>query len=145
MSSILKLLAAIAGVVGAVFTYLSSPNRQRRSAESDVEKNESEARKRSKKVDELVYSGDEEALNALLKGASAILVCVMTLGCVTETKVERVASDEYVRALKPGEVHTNATEEVEWIVPPRKMSELVKSALKVKDLEQEVKALERIK
>ena len=113
-SIITLIVTAIAGLVG----YLVSDSFRERLAQ----------RQRDKIADE-VARGDEAAVNARIGrfravGPWVLLALLVIVGCAV-TRTCYVREQDKVTALKPGEVYSNATEAVEWIVPRTIMTQLV--------------------
>ena len=113
-SIITLIVTAIAGLVG----YLVSDSFRERLAQ----------RQRDKIADE-VARGDEAAVNARIGrfralGPWVLLALVVIVGCAG-TRTCYVREQDKVTALRPGEVYSNATEAVEWIVPRAIMTQLV--------------------
>lgn len=113
-SIITLIVTAIAGLVG----YLVSDSFRERLAQ----------RQRDKIADE-VARGDEAAVNARIGrfralGPWVLLALVVIVGCAV-TRTCYVREQDKVTALSPGEVYSNATESVEWIVPRAIMTQLV--------------------
>ena len=113
-SIITLIVTAIAGLVG----YLVSDSFRERLAQ----------RQRDKIADE-VARGDEAAVNARIGrfralGPWVLLALVVIVGCAV-TRTCYVREHDKVTALRPGEVYSNATESVEWIVPRAIMTQLV--------------------
>ena len=113
-SIITLIVTAIAGLVG----YLVSDGFRERLAQ----------RQRDKIADE-VARGDEAAVNARIGrfravGPWVLLALVVVVGCAV-TRTCYVREQDKVTALRPGEVYSNATESVEWIVPRAIMTQLV--------------------
>ena len=107
-------VTAVAGLIG----YLVSDSFRERLAQ----------RQRDKIADE-VARGDEAAVNARIGrfralGPWVLLALLVIVGC-TVTRTCYVREQDKVTALKPGEVYSNATEAVEWIVPRTIMTQLV--------------------
>ena len=113
-SIITLIVTAIAGLVG----YLVSDSFRERLAQ----------RQRDKIADE-VARGDEAAVNARIGrfravGPWVLLALVVIVGCAV-TRTCYVREQDKVTALRPGEVYSNATESVEWIVPRKIMTQLI--------------------
>ena len=113
-SIITLIVTAIAGLVG----YLVSDSFRERLAQ----------RQRDRIADE-VARGDEAAVNARIGrfralGPWVLLALVVIVGCAV-TRTCYVREQDKVTALRPGEVYSNATETVEWIVPRAIMTQLV--------------------
>ena len=113
-SIITLIVTAIAGLVG----YLVSDSFRERLAQ----------RQRDKIADE-VARGDDAAVNARIGrfravGPWVLLALVVIVGCAV-TRTCFVREQDKVTALRPGEVYSNATESVEWIVPRAIMTQLV--------------------
>ena len=113
-SIITLIVTAIAGLVG----YLVSDSFRERLAQ----------RQRDKIADE-VARGDEAAVKARIGrfravGPWVLLALLVIVGCAV-TRTCFVREQDKVTALRPGEVYSNATESVEWIVPRAIMTQLV--------------------
>ena len=113
-SIITVIVTALAGLVG----YLVSDSFRERLAQ----------RQRDKIADE-VARGDEAAVNARIGrfralGPWVLLALLVIVGCAV-TRTCYVREQDKVTALRPGEVYSNATESVEWIVPRTIMTQLV--------------------
>ena len=113
-SIITLIVTAIAGLVG----YLVSDSFRERLAQ----------RQRDKIADE-VARGDEAAVNARIGrfralGPWVVVGVLVIVGCAV-TRTCYVREQDKVTALRPGEVYSNATESVEWIVPRAIMTQLV--------------------
>ena len=113
-SIITLIVTAIAGLVG----YLVSDSFRERLAQ----------RQRDKIADE-VARGDEAAVNARIGrfralGPWVLLALLVIVGCAV-TRTCYVREQDKVTALRPGEIYSNATESVEWIVPRAIMTQLV--------------------
>ena len=115
IKSIITLIATtVAGLVG----YLVSDSFRERLAQRQRDKIASE-----------VASGDEVAVNARIGrfralGPWVLLALAVVAGCAV-TRTCYVREQDKVTALRPGEVYSNATETVEWIVPRAIMTQLV--------------------
>ena len=115
IKSIITLIATtVAGLVG----YLVSDSFRERLAQRQRDKIASE-----------VASGDEVAVNARIGrfralGPWVLLALAVVAGCAV-TRTCYVREQDKVTALRPGEVYSNATEAVEWIVPRAIMTQLV--------------------
>ena len=113
-SIITLIVTASAGLVG----YLVSDSCRERRAQ----------RQRDRIADE-VARGDEAAVNARIGrfralGPWVLLALLVIVGCAV-TRTCYVREQDKVTALRPGEVYSNATESVEWIVPRAIMTQLV--------------------
>ena len=113
-SIITLIVTAIAGLVG----YLVSDSFRERLAQKQRDKIASE-----------VARGDEAAVNARIGrfralGPWVLLALVVIVGCAV-TRTVYVKEQDKVTALRPGEVYSNATDAVEWIVPRTVMTQLV--------------------
>ena len=111
---ITMVVTAIAGLVG----YLVSDSFRERLAQKQRDKIASE-----------VARGDEAAVNARIGrfralGPWVLLALVVIVGCAV-TRTVYVKEQDKVTALRPGEVYSNATDAVEWIVPRAVMTQLV--------------------
>ena len=111
---ITAVLTAIAGAVA----YFLSPSYREKVAQRERDKIASE-----------VARGDEAAVNARIgRFRSLVPLVIATLliigGCAVSRTVY-VKEQDRVTALHPGEIYSNATEAVEWVVPRSVMTQLV--------------------
>ena len=108
------IVTAIAGLVG----YLVSDSFRERLAQ----------RQRDKIADE-VARGDEAAVNARIGRFRAfgpwVVLALLVIGGCAVTRTVYVKEQDKVTALRPGEIYSNATDAVEWIVPRTIMTQLV--------------------
>ena len=112
--AITAVVTAIAGIVG----YFLSDSFRERLAQRERDKIASE-----------VANGDEGAVNARIGRFRSVVPWVVAVflivgGCAV-TRTVYVKEQDKVIALKPGEVYSNATDAVEWIVPRTVMTQLV--------------------
>lgn len=112
------MIKAIITAIATIVTWLFSERRAKAKDEKEREK-----------IAEEVASGDEDKVNARLsrvvKAGAAALVLVSLSGCFSEAKTVYVRENDRVFALRPGEVYTNTTSAVEWIVPRTTMTKLL--------------------
>ena len=111
---ITMVVTAIAGLIG----YLVSDSFRERLAQKQRDKIASE-----------VARGDEAAVNARIGRFRSVVPWVITAlliigGCAVSRTVY-VKEQDKVTALRPGEIYSNATEAVEWVVPRSVMTQLV--------------------
>ena len=111
---ITMVVTAIAGLIG----YLVSDSFRERLAQRQRDKIASE-----------VARGDEAAVNARIGrfravGPWVVAALLVIVGCAV-TRTCYVREQDKVTALRPGEVYSNATEAVEWVVPRTVMTQLV--------------------
>ena len=111
---ITMVVTAIAGLIG----YLVSDSFRERLAQRQRDKIASE-----------VASGDEAAVNARIgrfrSFAPWVAITLLIIGSCAITRTVYVKEQDRVTALRPGEVYSNATEAVEWVVPRTVMTQLV--------------------
>lgn len=111
---ITMVVTAIAGLVG----YLVSDSFRERLAQKQRDKIASE-----------VAQGDEAAINARLgrfrSVAPWVVITLLIIGGCAVTRTVYVKEQDRVTALRPGEVYSNATDAVEWVVPRTVMTQLV--------------------
>ena len=105
-------------VVGGLVGYLVSDSFRERLAQRQRDKIAPEA-----------ACGDEAAVYARFGrfralGRWVLLALVVIVGCAV-TRTVYVKEQDKVTALRPGEVYSNATDAVEWIVPRTVMTQLV--------------------
>ena len=107
-------VTAIAGLVG----YLVSDSFHERLAQKQRDKIASE-----------VARGDEAAVNARLGRFRSVVpwvvIVFLIIGGCAVTRTVYVKEQDRVTALRPGEVYSNATDAVEWVVPRTVMTQLV--------------------
>ena len=108
------LVTAIAGIVAYLL--------------SDTHRERTEQRQRDRIAQE-VSEGDEAAVNARLGRFRAvwpwlIVGILVAAGCVA-TKTVYVREKDQAGALRPGQVYTNSSDSVEWIVPRGIMTKLI--------------------
>ena len=111
---ITMVVTAIAGLVG----YLVSDTYRERQAQKQRDKIASE-----------VAKGDEAAINARVGRFRSfvpwVIVTLLVIGGCAVTRTVYVKEQDKVTALHPGEIYSNATEAVEWVVPRSVMTQLV--------------------
>ena len=111
---ITMVVTAIAGLVG----YLVSDTYRERQAQKQRDKIASE-----------VARGDEAAINARVGRFRSfvpwVVVTLLVIGGCAVTRTVYVKEQDKVTALHPGEIYSNATEAVEWVVPRSVMTQLV--------------------
>ena len=111
---ITMVVTAIAGLVG----YLVSDTYRER-----------QAQKQRDKIADEVARGDEAAVNARLGRFRAfvpwVVLALLVIGGCAVTRTVYVKEQDKVTALRPGEIYSNATDAVEWIVPRTIMTQLV--------------------
>ena len=111
---ITAVLTAIAGAVA----YFLSPSYREKVAQRERDKIASE-----------VAKGDEPAVNARIGRFRAITpwvaLALLLIGGCAVTRTVYVKEQDKVTALHPGEIYSNATEAVEWVVPRSVMTQLV--------------------
>ena len=111
---ITMVVTAIAGLVG----YLVSDTYRERQAQKQRDKIASE-----------VARGDEAAINARIGRFRSfvpwVIVTLLVIGGCAVTRTVYVKEQDKVTALHPGEIYSNATEAVEWVVPRSVMTQLV--------------------
>ena len=112
--AITMVVTAIAGVVG----YLVSDTFRERQAQKQRDRIASE-----------VARGDEAAVNARLGRFRSVVpwvvIALLIIGGCAVTRTVYVKEQDRVTALRPGEVYSNATDAVEWVVPRTVMTQLV--------------------
>jgi len=111
---ITMVVTAIAGLVG----YLVSDSFRERLAQKQRDKIASE-----------VARGDEAAVNARIGRFRSlvpwVVAALLVIGGCAVTRTVYVKEQDKVTALRPGEVYSNATDAVEWVVPRTVMTQLV--------------------
>ena len=109
--------AVLTAVAGAVAYYLS-PSYREKVAQRERDKIASE-----------VAKGDEAAINARVGRFRSfvpwVIVTLLVIGGCAVTRTVYVKEQDKVTALHPGEIYSNATEAVEWVVPRSVMTQLV--------------------
>ena len=111
---ITMVVTAIAGLVGY---FVSDTFRER------------QAQKQRDRIAAEVARGDEAAVNARLGRFRVfwpwVIVGILVAAGCAMTRTVYVKEQDRVTALKPGEVYSNATDAVEWVVPRAVMTQLV--------------------
>ena len=109
--------AVLTAVAGAV-AYFLSPSYREKVAQRERDKIASE-----------VAKGDEAAINARVGRFRSfvpwVIVTLLVIGGCAVTRTVYVKEQDKVTALHPGEIYSNATEAVEWVVPRTVMTQLV--------------------
>ena len=111
---ITMIVTAIAGLIG----YLVSDSFRERLAQRQRDKIASE-----------VARGDEAAVNARIGRFRSLApwaaLTLLVIGGCAMTRTVYVKEQDRVMALRPGAIHSNATDAVEWVVPREIMTKLV--------------------
>ena len=111
---ITMVVTAIAGLIG----YLVSDSFRERLAQRQRDKIAAE-----------VANGDEAAVNARIGRFRSlvpwVVAALLVIGGCAVTRTVYVKEQDRVTALRPGEVYSNATDAVEWVVPRTVMTQLV--------------------
>ena len=109
--------AVLTAVAGAV-AYFLSPSYREKVAQRERDKIASE-----------VAKGDEPAVNARIGRFRAVApwvaLALLIIGGCAASRTVYVKEQDKVTALHPGEIYSNATEAVEWVVPRTVMTQLV--------------------
>ena len=112
------MLTAIVTTIAGLIGYLVSDSFRERLAQRQRDKIASE-----------VASGDEAAVNARLGRFRSfvpwVVAALLVIGGCAVTRTVYVKEQDRVTALRPGEVYSNATDAVEWVVPRTVMTQLV--------------------
>ena len=112
------MLTAIVTTIAGLIGYLVSDSFRERLSQRQRDKIASE-----------VANGDEQAVNARLGrfrsfAPWAVLALLIIVGCAV-TRTVYVKERDRVTAIRPGEIYSNATDAVEWVVPREIMTRLV--------------------
>ena len=103
-------------VAGAVGYFLSPAYRERL------------AQKQRDKIASEIARGDEAAVNTRLGRFRSVVpwvvIALLIIGGCAVTRTVYVKEQDRVTALRPGEVYSNATDAVEWVVPRTVMTQL---------------------
>ena len=87
------------------------------------------AQKQRDKIASEIARGDEAAINARLGRFRSVVpwvvITLLIIGGCAVTRTVYVKEQDRVTALRPGEVYSNATDAVEWVVPRTVMTQLV--------------------
>ena len=112
--AITAVVTAVAGIVGY---FLSDTFRER------------QAQRQRDRIAAEVSRGDEEAVNARLGRFRVfwpwVIVGILVAAGCAMTRTVYVKEQDKVTALRPGEIYSNATDAVEWVVPRAIMTQLV--------------------
>ena len=146
MATIAAVITSIASAVSNFFKWRSSPVQQRRSAESDAKKAAAEKAGNNRTIENEVYSGDKDAVNARIGNVLKVMAVGATLalsasGCLTAPGSKPV----YVPADRMCYPTTNSVGVAGWFVPNAAFSELLKSAQRASDLEIKLDAMSTFK
>ena len=113
----IAITAAVTAIAGIVGYFLSDSFRERM------------AQRERDKIASEVANGDEGAVNARIGRFRSVVpwvvAALLIVGGCAVTRTVYVKEQDKVIALKPGEVYSNATDAVEWIVPRTVMTQLV--------------------
>ncbi len=132
---ITSVLSAIASAVANFFKWKTSPVQQRRAAEADAKKAVAEKASKDRTVENEVYSGDKDAVNARIGNVLKVLVIGMTLALAASGCFTSSGKPIYVPADRACYPTTNNVGVAGWFVPNATFSELLKSAQRASDLE----------
>ena len=112
--AITAVLTAIAGAVA----YFLSPSYREKVAQRERDKIASE-----------VATGNEPAVNARIGRFRAVApwvtLALLIIGGCAVSRTVYVKEQDRVIAIHPGEIYSNATDTVEWVVPRTVMTQLV--------------------
>ena len=112
------MLTAIVTTIAGLIGYLVSDSFRERLSQRQRDKIASE-----------VANGDEQAVNARIgrfrSFAPWVIITLLIIGGCAVTRTVYVKEQDRVTALRPGEVYSNATDAVEWVVPRTVMTQLV--------------------
>ena len=113
----IAITAVLTAVAGAV-AYFLSPSYREKVAQRERDKIASE-----------VAKGDEAAVNARIGRfravAPRVTFALLIIGGCAVTRTVYVKEQDRVVAIHPGEIYSNATDAVEWVVPRTVMTQLV--------------------
>jgi len=98
MGAISIIGAAIATAVAGIVAMKVSQNRQRREAEKDVEKKQTEREERKAMIEKAVFEKNDAKVNEIVNGLLALAVMVFFVGCCSSKKetVRYVSSDRRI-------------------------------------------------
>jgi len=137
-TSIISILVAAAGSVGAYFAWKSSAYRQRQLAKKDVESEEADRASMKAQIEDAVYGRDDEKVNEIVSHILSPIMCFFVLsavvGCSTaKPAVVYVASDRRIESI------TNSAGIACKAVPDPVFVEMLEKIQELKDLKKERK------
>jgi hypothetical protein len=143
IKSIANFISSIASAIGGFFSWKSSPVNQRREAEKDLKKEESEKAKLKAEISDAIHAGDDEKLNEIMTRLLPVVFCVFStaflVGCYcTKTTIKYVPTDRRIESC------TNSIGIACKAVPNAVFEELVNATIELQDLQREIKLEKRI-
>jgi len=139
LTSILTILGSIGTVAGCVIAYKNSANRQRRSAENDIEKKEAEMNAMKDEIRAAVYNNDDAKLNEIVTSLmTTVFVICLCVGCASKTQIKYVPVDRRIESC------TNSFGVACKAVPNVVFCEFLEKAQELKELKKEMAVDKRL-
>lgn len=143
MSTIMQFFSSIVSAFGGWLNWKSSPVNQRREAEKDLKKEESEKAKLKAELSDAIHTGNDDKLNEILTRIFPVVFCVFStaffIGCNgTKTTIKYVSTDRRIESC------TNSIGIACKAVPNAVFEELVNATIELQDLRREIKLEKRI-
>lgn len=143
MSTIMQFFSSIVSAFGGWLNWKSSPVNQRREAEKDLKKEESEKAKLKAELSDAIHTGNDDKLNEILTRIFPVVFCVFStaffMGCNgSKTTIKYVPTDRRIESC------TNSIGIACKAVPNAVFEELVNATIELQDLRREIKLEKRI-
>ena len=143
MATFINLISSIGSIIASFFNWKSSKVAQRREAEKDLKKEESEKAKLKAEISDAIHTGDDEKLNEIMTRLLPVVFCVFStaflVGCYcTKTTIKYVPTDRRIESC------TNSIGIACKAVPNAVFEELVNATIELQDLQREIKLEKRI-
>lgn len=143
MATFINLISSIGSIIASFFNWKSSKVAQRREAEKDLKKEESEKAKLKAEISDAIHTGDDEKLNEIMTRLLPVVFCVFStaffMGCNgTKTTIKYVPTDRRIESC------TNSIGIACKAVPNAVFEELVNATIELQDLQREIKLEKRI-
>ena len=143
MSTIMQFFSSIVSAFGGWLKWKSLPVNQRREAEKDLQKEESEKAKLKAELSDAIHTENDEKLNEILTRILPVVFCVFStaffIGCNgTKTTIKYVPTDRRIESC------TNSIGIACKAVPNAVFEELVNATIELQDLRREIKLEKRI-
>ena len=143
MTKLLSFLSSIGTAIGGWFNWKSSPVAQRRAAEEDIAKRESEIKAATDDIKNAVYFADDTKLNEIvsrLMNPVLIISIVLTslVGCISKTETVYIPTDRKIESC------INSLGISCKAVPDAVMVEMLEKIQELEELKREMKVDKRV-
>ena len=143
MTKLLSFLSSIGTAIGGWFNWKSSPVAQRRAAEEDIAKRESEIKAATDDIKNAVYFADDTKLNEIvsrLMNPVLIISIVLTslVGCISKTETVYIPTDRKIESC------INSLGISCKAVPDAVMVEMLEKIQELEELKREMKIDKRV-